>query len=195
MDFELDEMRQQMAILKNKLDNQTIVNDRLIRRAVKNSVSTINKRYLVISIIAFAMIPYGYWAFVKLNGLSIPLWIAMSVIMLAVIGFCIYNGHEMRKNDFVSDNLLDTKRKTLKAQKRDAMWPYFGIPVAIGWAAWVGWEMTQKLEGDFLKYFIPWFIICVTAGALIGLKVHFKTQRHFRDILEQIEDVEDENKE
>ena len=195
MDFELDEMRQQMAILKNKLDNQTIVNDHLIRRAVKNSVSTINKRYLVISIIAFAMIPYGYWAFVKLNGLSIPLWIAMSVIMLAVIGFCIYNGHEMRKNDFVSDNLLDTKRKTLKAQKRDAMWPYFGIPVAIGWAAWVGWEMTQKLEGDFLKYFIPWFIICVTAGALIGLKVHFKTQRHFRDILDQIEEVEDENKE
>jgi hypothetical protein len=195
MDYELDEMRQQMAILKNKLDNQTIVNDRLIRRAVKNSVSTINKRYLVISIIAFAMIPYGYWAFVKLNGLSIPLWIAMSVLMLAVIGFCIYNGHEMRKNDFVSDNLLDTKRKTLKAKKRDAMWPYFGIPVAIGWAAWVGWEMTQKLEGDFLKYFIPWFIICVTAGALIGLKVHFKTQRHFRDILEQIEDVEDENKE
>ena len=191
MDFELDEMRQQMAILKNKLDNQTIVNDRLIRRAVKNSVSTINKRYLVISIIAFAMIPYGYWAFVVLNGLSIPLWIAMSVLMLAVIGFCIYNGHEMRKNDFVSDNLLETKRKALKAQKRDAMWPYFGIPVAIGWAAWVGWEMTQKLEGDFLKYFIPWFIICVTAGALLGLKVHFKTQRHFRDILEQIEDVED----
>ena len=195
MDFELNEMRQQMAILKNKLDNQTIVNDRLIRRAVKNSVSTINKRYLVISIIAFAMIPYGYWAFVVLNELSIPLWIAMSVIMLAVIGFCIYNGHEMRKNDFVSNNLLDTKRKTLKAQKRDAMWPYFGIPVAIGWAAWAGWEMTQKLEGDFLKYFIPWFIICVTAGALIGLKVHFKTQRHYRDILEQIEDVEDGNKE
>lgn len=195
MDFELDEMRQQMAILKNKLDDQTIVNDRLIRRAVKNSVSTINKRYLVISIIAFAMIPYGYWAFVKLNGLSISLWIAMSVIMLAVIGFCIYNGHEMRKNDFVSNNLLDTKRKTLKAQKRDAMWPYFGIPVAIGWAAWTGWEMTQKMEGDFLKYFIPWFIICVTAGALLGLKVHFKTQHHFRDIIEQIEDIEDiENK-
>ena len=194
MDFELDEMRQQMAILKNKLDDQTIVNDRLIRRAIKHSASTINKRYLVISIIAFAMIPYGYWAFVVLNGLSIPLWIAMSVLMLAVIGFCIYNGHEMRKNDFVSNNLLDIKRKTLKAKKRDAMWQYFGIPTAIGWTAWVGWEMTQKLEGDFLKFFIPWFIICVTAGALIGLKVHFKTQRHYRDILEQIEDVEDNNK-
>ena len=75
MDFELDEMRQQMAKLKNKLESQTIVNDRFIRRSIRNSVSTINRRYLVISFIALAMIPYGYWAFVKLNGLSIWLWL------------------------------------------------------------------------------------------------------------------------
>ena len=58
-DFELEEMRQQMAILQNKLNNQNIVNDRFIRRAIKHGMSTINKRYLVISIIALAMIPYG----------------------------------------------------------------------------------------------------------------------------------------
>ena len=190
MDYELDEMRQQMAKLKDKLENQTIVNDRFIRRAVNNSVSTINKRYLVISIIALAMIPYGYWAFVKLNGLSIALWIAMSVIMLAVVGFCFFNGRAMRDSKLVEGNLQDTMLKVAAAKKRDAMWPYFGIPVALGWAIWTGWEMAQKMEGDFLKYFVPWFIICVTAGALIGLKVHFKTQQHYRDIIEQIEDVE-----
>lgn len=194
MDFELDEMRQQMAILKNKLDDQTIVNDRLIRRAVKNSVSTINKRYIVISIIAFAMIPYGYWAFVKLNGLSISLWIAMSVMMLAVVGFCIYNGREMRRRDFTSGNLLDTKRKALAAKRRDNNWLWFGIPMATAWAVWVGWEMAQKLGADF-KFFIPFFIICSVGGIILGMTVHFRTQRHFRDIIEQIEDIEDiENK-
>ena len=35
MDFELDEMRQQMAILKNKLEKQTIVDERIIRRAIR----------------------------------------------------------------------------------------------------------------------------------------------------------------
>ena len=194
MDFEFDEMRQQMAILKNKLDDQTIVNDRLIRRAVKNSVSTINKRYIVISIIAFAMIPYGYWAFVKLNGLSISLWIAMSVMMLAVVGFCIYNGREMRRRDFTSGNLLDTKRKALAAKRRDNNWLWFGIPMATAWAVWVGWEMAQKLGADF-KFFIPFFIICSVGGIILGMTVHFRTQRHFRDIIEQIEDIEDiENK-
>lgn len=192
MELELDEMRQQMAILKDKLDNQTIVNDRFIRRSIGHSVSTINKRYLVISIIALAMIPYGYWAFVKLNGLSVALWLATCVLMLAVVGFCFFNGREMRQRDFVSNNLLDTKRKVVAAKKRDAMWPCFGVPVALAWAAWAGWEMAKKMDSDYLNYFVPWFIICMTAGVLVGLAVHFKTQRHFRDIVEQIEDVENE---
>ena len=54
MDYEFDEMRQQMAILKDKLENQTIVNDRFIRRSIKRSVGTINRRYLVIGIVALA---------------------------------------------------------------------------------------------------------------------------------------------
>ncbi len=189
-DLELDQMRQQMAILQNKLNSQAIVSDRFIRRSVSHSATTINRRYLVISIVALAMIPYGYWAFVKLNGLSIALWIAMSVMMLAVVGFCIYNGREMRRRDFTSGNLLDTKRKALAAKRRDNNWLWFGIPVATAWAVWVGWEMAQKLGADF-KFFIPFFIICSVGGIILGMTVHFRTQRHYRDIIEQIEDFED----
>lgn len=191
MDFELDEMRQQMAILKDKLEKQTIVDDRLIRRAIKHSVSTINKRYLVISIIALAMIPYGYWAFVKLNGLSIPLWIASCVMMLMVVAFCFFNGRAMRDPHLVDGNLHDTMHRVAAAKKRDSNWLWIGIPMVLAWAAWVGWEMSQKMNGDQLKYFMPFFIICLVAGVVIGLAVHFKTQRHYRDIIEQIEDAED----
>ena len=189
-DLELDQMRQQMAILQNKLNSQAIVSDRFIRRSVSHSATTINRRYLVISIVALAMIPYGYWAFVKLNELSVALWIAMSVMMLAVVGFCIYNGREMRRRDFTSGNLLDTKRKALAAKRRDNNWLWFGIPMATVWAAWVGWEMAQKLGADF-KFFIPFFIICSVGGIILGMTVHFRTQRHYRDIIEQIEDFED----
>lgn len=190
MDYELDEMRQQMAILKDKLEKQTIVDDRIIRRAIKHSASTINKRYLVISIIALAMIPYGYWAFVILNGLSIPLWIASSVMMLMVVAFCFFNGRAMRDSQLVEGNLHDTMRRVAAAKRRDANWQWIGIPMVTAWAVWVGWEMAQKMEIEDLKLFMPFFIICLVAGILIGLAVHFKTQRHYRDILEQIEDAE-----
>ncbi len=189
MDYELDEMRQQMAILKDKLENQTIVNDRFIRRSIKRGVNTINRRYLVIGIIALAMIPYGYWAFVMIGGLSVALWLASCLMMLIVVGFMIYNSRDMRDNALMNGNLLDVKRKVTQAQKRDANWLWFGIPMALAWGAWAVYEMSQKMGDN--EYIVPCCIVGVLVGALIGLKVHFKTQSRFSEIIEQIEDLED----
>lgn len=189
MDYELDEMRQQMAILKDKLENQTIVNDRFIRRSIKRGVSTINRRYLVIGIVALAMIPYGYWAFVMIAGLSVALWLASCLMMLIVVGFMIYNSRDMRDNALMNGNLLDVKRKVTQAQKRDANWLWFGIPMALAWGAWAVYEMSQKMGDN--EYIVPCCIVGVLVGALIGLKVHFKTQSRFNEIIEQIEDLQD----
>lgn len=189
-DFELEEMRQQMAILQNKLNNQTIVSDRFIRRAIKNGVSTINKRYLIISIIALAMIPYGYWAFVIINGLSIPLWLASCVMMLMVVAFCFFNGRAMRNSKLADCSIQDSMRQVAAAKRRDNNQLWLGIPMVLAWAMWVGWEMAQKMGADF-NFFMPFFIICIVVGIVIGLTVHFRTQRNYRDIIEQIEDFED----
>ncbi len=189
MDYELDEMRQQMAILKDKLESQTIVNDRFIRRSIRRNVSTINRRYLVMAIIALAMIPYGYWAFVMLNGLSVALWIALCVLMLAVVGFIYINGSVLRDYNMMGGNLVEVRRKLALAKKRDGNWPWFGIPVALAWASWAIYEMAQKTGGN--EYLVPCCIVGIIVGALIGLKVHFRTQRHYRDVLEQLEDLED----
>ena len=188
MDYELEEMRQQMAILKDKLEEQTIVNDRFIRHSIERGLSTINRRYLVIAIIALAMIPYGYWAFVMLNGLSVGVWIAMCVLMLTVVGFIYFNGRVLRDNNLMGGNLLEVKRKLAVAKKRDGNWPWFGVPVAVAWASWAVYEMAQKTGG--IEYLVPCCIVGIIVGALIGLKVHLKTQRHYREVIEQIEDLE-----
>lgn len=44
--YELEDMRQQMATLKKKLEKQEIVNDRMIRQSLKHSTSSINRRYI-----------------------------------------------------------------------------------------------------------------------------------------------------
>ena len=189
MDNELEEMRQQMAILKDKLENQTIVNDRFIRRSIKRGVGTIKRRYLVIGIVALAMIPYGYWAFVMLNGLSVALWLTMCVLMLTVVGFMYYNGRDLFDNDFMGGNLLDVKRKVTLAKKRDANWLWFGVPAVMLWFGWFLYEESQKV--GFSQGILLFFIFCMIAGLLVGLSVHFKTQRHYRDTIEQIEELED----
>ena len=47
-DFELENMRQQMQTLKNKLNEQEIVNDRLMRRSMTKEVNNITRRYYMI---------------------------------------------------------------------------------------------------------------------------------------------------
>ena len=132
---------------------------------------------------------YGYWAFVMMGGLSVALWLACCVMMLLVIGFMIYNTRDMRDHNFMNNNLLDVKRKVALAKKRDGNWLWFGIPVALAWGAWAVYEMSQQ-TGDF-EFILPLGIVCVLVGVLICLKIHFKTQRHYSDIIEQIEDLED----
>ena len=48
-EFEFDDMRQQLQVLKNKLDKQEIVNGRLMRSSMKSKMSWIRK-YLIIAI-------------------------------------------------------------------------------------------------------------------------------------------------
>ena len=56
---EFEEMRQQLDILKNKLDNQTLVNDKLIRQSMLNKMSFM-KKYTWVSFLVLLFIYYGY---------------------------------------------------------------------------------------------------------------------------------------
>ena len=69
-EFELEDMRQQLNTLKKKLDQQEIVNDRLMRLSMKKEVNKITRRYYIIMAAGILMVPYGYWVFVKLCHVS-----------------------------------------------------------------------------------------------------------------------------
>ena len=50
--MELEQLREQLSILKRKLEKETIVNDRLMRNAMKNKAKNITRNGWIISIIA-----------------------------------------------------------------------------------------------------------------------------------------------
>ena len=84
--FELENMREQMATLKKKLDQQEIVNDRFIRHSMEKTAGDIKRTYIWLIILSVAMIPYSYWVFVILCHFSIAFWIATSIFMLVCGG-------------------------------------------------------------------------------------------------------------
>ena len=143
-DFELENMRQLMATLKNKLNEQQIVNDRLVRRSMKKEVNTITRRNYILMAVALLMVPYGYWCFVKLSGLSIPFWIVTSIIMLICAGATFYNTRMISDPELMSHSLVEARKKVARAKKFDSDWLLVGIPMVLVWLGWFFYETYQQ---------------------------------------------------
>ena len=190
---QFEDMRQQLSTLKKKLGEQEIVNDRLMRRSMRNEVNTIARRYYVIMAVGLFMVPYGYWCFVKLSGLSIFFWIVTSIFMLICAGATYYTLRKINDPNLMNRNLVEARKKVASAKKFEANWLFFGIPAVVLWLGWFLYEVYQ-IHGGALGNGFFWVgciggIIC----AICGLSLNFRTQHQYQDIIDQIEDLTAEN--
>ena len=188
-DFELESMRQQMNTLKNKLNQQEIISDRLVRRSMKNEVNTIARRYYIIMAVGLFMVPYGYWSFVKLAGLSLFFWIVTSIFMLICVGATFYNSRKISDPELMSHSLVEARKKVASAKKFEADWLFFGIPAVVLWLGWFLYEVYQIHGGAIDNGFFWGGCIGGIIGAICGLSLNFKTQRQYQAIIDQIEDI------
>ena len=188
-DFELENMREQLSTLKNKLNKQEIVNDHFIRHSMKSTAGNINRTYIWLIILSVVMVPYGYWVFVVLSNFSVAFWIATSIFMLVCGGATYYNKRNLTDSNLMTNNLIEVGRRMARAKKFDADWLFFGIPALILWLAWFFYEV-YKQNHDLLMHPLFW-AGCVGGiiGTIIGFSIHFKTQRQYQEIIDQIEDL------
>ena len=189
---QFEDMRQQMNTLKKKLDEQEILNDHLMRRSMRNEVNTITRRYYIIMAIGLFMVPYGYWCFVKLCGLSLFFWIATSIFMLICVGATFYTNRKISDPNLMNHNLVEARKKVASAKKFEADWLFFGIPAVVLWLGWFMYEVYQIHGGALDNGFFWGGCIGGIIGAICGLSFNFKTQRQYQDIIDQIEDLTQE---
>ena len=189
-DFELNNMRQQMETLKQKLEKQEIVNDRIIRQSMKKTASSISTRYYFIMALGVLMVPYMYFVFYEHFGLSLAFSIASGIFMLVCTAATYYNSLNLSNSNMMHGNLLDVRRRMARAKKFDANWLFFGIPAIIVWLGWLGYEFYQK-DGETALAMIIGAVVGGVIGAIIGFSMHFKTQRQYQEIIDQIEEMED----
>ena len=191
-DFELEHLRQQMTTLKKKLNQQEIVNDRLIRHSMKNTAGHISRRYYMIMAVCLLMIPYSYWAFVRLNGFSIPFWIFTCIGMMISFAATFYNSRKLSDSNIMTNNLVDVGRHMASAKKFDANWLIIGIPFAIAFLGWFMYESYLLHPETFFNGLFWAGCIGGILGVIWGFSLHFKTQRQYQNIIDQIEDITSE---
>lgn len=187
---ELEEMREQVAILKKKLDKQTIISDTHIRNSMTSKRSDMTRTITATIIAGLFAVPYCTWIFCKF-GFS-PYFIIATDIMLAVcIGITIKQRYTLKNLDFTQSNLVDVAERLNKVKSHYHEWIKIALPMIILWASWMAYEALTKMEpSPILIGFLSGAGIGIIIGGFIGIRINQKIVRKSTEILKQIEELQ-----
>ena len=188
---ELQQMKEQLAILTQKLDKETIVNERLMRQAMKDKASWLRRRFIIKGIANLILLPYFIWLAPGVLGLSVGFCIFVSLFILLALGCDYYINTRFRPEKFVYGNLLEARQDTLMLKKFYANWlKFIGIPFIVVFFTWFIHDITQVIHGEELKGALGGMVTGVVIGSIVGIYRYRKTQRTADEILEQIEEMQ-----
>lgn len=192
---ELDQMREQLATLKKRLESQTIVNDRLIKEAMGRKLSALNNSATWICVVCAIMIPLSYLNFQRM-GHSMAFCIASSVLFIICLVATIASHYRLHKRDIFSGNLVTVYTEVARMRKIYKSWHYWSIPMLVVWFGWLEYEVYMNManeEFDTMLIISASGIFGGIVGGIVGLRIHKRTLRTADDLLRQIEELKAEN--
>ena len=189
---ELLEMKEQLSLLIKKLDKEAIVNERMIRRSMKEKADRLNRRLIVEIIVCLIMIPFFIFVLPNLSKVSMPFCIFSAGFFALGVLYDFYMYLRFRPQKFIEGNMIEVRRDTLNFKKQTLRWTYcIGIPFLVVYIAWFIYEKMQYYQGEILKIVLVSALIGFLIGGVIGINIFLKTLRATDEILMQIEELEE----
>lgn len=185
-EFELDDLRQQIEDLKNKVNKQGRLNEELVKKAIQGKMRGVHGIILKLAIVAVLCIPL-YIMMKYQVGLSWPLTIFTIVFMLASVT----SDYFINRIDVshMGDDMVGTAAKLVKMKRNRVIGQRIGIGVALLWLAWFCYEyfMLNSVYGTEAAWFsMIGILIGALIGGLIGILIFNKMQRANDEMIDQI---------
>ena len=184
--YELEEMKQQMLLLKKKLEQQKIVNEKMLRSAMKKKLYGLNRKVRVIFIVGILV---AIWApgYFTLVGFT-PLFCAATALMLLFSAFKTFQYHrKLWRLNLSESNLIELAEELTLLRTRYERWYRFAWCRIIPWGALMAYEAT-KIFGEELVWYIGGSAIGLIIGGLTGTRINNNMIRRTDELLEQIEE-------
>ena len=194
---ELQEMREQLAALKEKMNTQEVLNDRLIRDILIQKKKSVDKNIWVVGAAGLFTITIGNLAF-SYWGVSSWFLIGTTMLMLVCFLMTLIPHNWVKKADIQSGNLLVAAKQVRRLRKLYKDWEIIGIVLAVIWLAWLFIEFSAAIENKQMLYvLIVASVVGGTIGGIIGLKISRKVMHTLDEMIQEIEEMSelDEEKE
>lgn len=183
---ELDELREQIALLKDKLQHQQIVSERAIQQAAQAGIGKLNRQGVIMTAFALFAVVYCSWAFHRFgfsDGFVIGTTIFLGVCALVTA----YAHLKLRSIDVASGNLVEIASRLVSFRKIYSHWHIFAIPALLVWCYFLYWDAQRMLDNP--EGFLLAGCVGGVIGGIIGLKKHFAIMRETDKVLANIRDL------
>lgn len=173
MSHELEEMRQQFAVMKERFDRQEIVTDRLLRETQKRRINIYDWLNMYIPIIVLLiMMPL---LFLCCEYYGLPLWVAISAAALAAIsvGVHYYERRKYREAFRFESDVRQIAELVRKFRRRTFKTTIIGSVISVlflatGYAVWLP---NVQLTNDPLRWVLCILLILAVFAAVIIVEV------------------------
>lgn len=193
---ELEIMRSQMASFKKQLEQQEIINRRIMSESMKKKFSWI-KKMIIGEIILISI--FLYLAFAAKYYFDLSWWsVATFVILLLCDVWCDYdiNMRAIKDSDYSHDNLIDTIEKLVKMKQRRAKQTAIMLTATIVMSIWLLIEIGFHLIAINADTGMWLVLYGGGTGAFIGVVVAWwiyrKMQKTNDEMIKQIEEISKE---
>ena len=141
-------------MLVQKLEKETIVNERLIRRSMKEKASWLHRRLIIESSVCLLMMPFFLFVLPRISPVSMYFCSYSALFMLLAICYNYYMYRRFHPKNFIEGNLIEAKKETLNFKKQTQRWTfYIGIPFLITYVVFFVYE-NQSCDIEKLLQFI-----------------------------------------
>jgi len=195
---ELDDLRQQLNDLKNKVDQQGRLNESLVKKAVQGKMKGLHRFLLRYCVIMGLFVPFIMYDFIR-NQYSWP-FIIFTLLMFLGSFTAEYLINRMDVNR-MGDDLVETARKLLQMKKNRRTQLSIGFCTIAIWLPWYGYEIYKTMADSIAPSQISGFmtglaiamVFGVSIGLAIGLSLYRRMQRTNDEMINQINDLTREN--
>ena len=186
---ELNEMKEQISLLRRKLEKETIVNEKLIRTSMRDKLKAVKLRSYILC--AIVLISCPVWTTPIFNFHS-PWFIGVTIAFLLIaVVYEIYCNQLLSTQNYITGSLVDEARKLNRYKQLYRQWHWFSIPFLCIWLPWFVYEATS-MGGFFVKNILIGGLIGGTIGGIIGWSIYKKGQNAVNEVIGQIEELTEE---
>ncbi|MBO5427420.1 MAG: hypothetical protein J5996_03215 [Prevotella sp.] len=185
-----EDIQRQIDLLKKKLDNEKIINERLMRKAMSSRVNSVERylwKVLSLGVVAMALMALD---FIVLFPLSLPFVIATELMLLCCIVFICINKRLVSSDKIISGNLIEASSSLARFKKREIRYICVSIPLTVLWITWLVFEIRVYAPDEESMYsMLTGIMIGGIVGFCIGINMFRKMLRNVNDVLSQIEEL------